>query len=146
MSNATNITESAIVFENDSLKFIFSPTDMFWGVRIENRLNKKISCDWDQSFFITGSTTSQIVFDDTNASQKNSPKGTSTVFPGTSVTKQIFALDNWKPDYMVHMFEKKILQKYSKTHGNYNYTLILTIVIDNKNFEYKFTFEIALCN
>lgn len=96
-----------MVWENDSIKFTFSPTDLFWSIKIENKTKANVECDWDKTLFIRNKKSSGIVFDNTIRMQKDAPKGTSIIASGTEISKSIFPLEiGGKPGLILFLRKK----------------------------------------
>lgn len=129
-----------MIWENDSIKFSFSPTDLFWTITIENKTNSKIECDWDNTLFIRNKKSSGIVFDNTIKMLKNEPKGTSVIASKTEISKSIFPLENWWDTGAYPVFKKKSIKK----EGNMVVRLIFPIKYKDSSREYEFSFSISI--
>jgi hypothetical protein len=135
----TTPNANGMVWENDSLKFTFSPTDFFWNVKIENKTSEKVVCDWDNTLFIRNKKSSGIVFDNTIRIKKDEPKGTSIIAPGTEISKEIFPLENW--DMGVYsVFKKKSIAK----EGDMIVRLIFSMYQGEQAKDYEFSFNISV--
>lgn len=129
-----------MVWENDSIKFTFSPTDLFWSIKIENKTKANVECDWDKTLFIRNKKSSGIVFDNTIRMQKDAPKGTSIIASGTEILKSIFPLENWWETGAYPVFKKKSIKK----EGNMIIRLIFPIKYGDSIREYEFSFMVSV--
>lgn len=129
-----------MVWENDSIKFTFSPTDLFWSIKIENKTKANVECDWDKTLFIRNKKSSGIVFDNTIRMQKDAPKGTSIIASGTEISKSIFPLENWWETGAYPVFKKKSIKK----EGNMIIRLIFPIKYGDSIRKYEFSFMVSV--
>lgn len=132
-----------MIYENDTIKFKFDPTHLFWGITIENKTKVRMTCLWDKTVFIVDKKSSQIVFDDTRILDLNKPKGESILSPGTELSKSIFPLESVSKyeDKPYPVFRKSTI----KNHGNTRIRLIFPIMQNGAEREYEFEFIVSLC-
>lgn len=136
----TTPNSNGMVWEDDSVKFTFTPTDMFWKIKIENKTNEKIICDWDNTLFIRNKKSSGIVFDNTIRINKDEPKGTSAIASETELLKKIFPLENWWGTGAYPVFKKKSIVK----EGDMVVRLIFPVIYGEKSKDYEFSFKISV--
>ena len=136
----TTPNSNGMVWENDSLKFTFTPTDMFWKIKIENKTKEKAICDWDNTMFIRNKKSSGIIFDNTIRIKKDEPKGTSVIASETEILKEIFPLENWWDTGAYPVFKKKSIAK----EGDMIVRLIFPISFGEKAKDYEFSFNISV--
>ncbi len=130
-----------LVWENDSIKFTFSPTDYFWKVTIENKTSEKAVCLWDETLFIRNKKSSSIIFDNTIRLKKDEPKGESIIASNTEIRKEIFPLELWWDTGAYPVFKKKSIKK----EGDMIVRLIFPIDFGEEKIEYEFSFNVTVC-
>lgn len=131
-----------MIWENDSIKFTFSPTDFFWNVKIENKTNEKITCDWDNTLFIRNKKSSGVVFDNTIRIKKEESKGKSIIASGTEISKRIFPVENWWESGAQPVFKKKSISK----EGDMTVRLMFPISYNDQPSDYEFSFNISVAH
>lgn len=90
------------------VSFDFDSGAYFVRVEVENLTDEMISLDWDK-FLITGENSSHaIIFDDTRAALKDSPKGVARIAPHTHVSKKITKAEN--AEYPLPLYQKKYVK------------------------------------
>lgn len=139
--NIEQLTKGAngMMWENDSLKFTFIPTDYFWKITIENKTRYKASIDWDEVMFIRNKKSSKIIFDNTIRLKMNDPLGETLIASKSEILKEIFPVDLWWETGPYPVFKKKSLRK----EGNMNVRIIIPVSIENKKNDYEFSFLIS---
>lgn len=128
-----------MIWENDSLKFTFIPTDYFWKVTIENKTSFKASVNWDQVMFIRNKKSSKIIFDNTIRIKMNDPLEETPIASNSEILKEIFPVDLWWETGPYPVFKKKSLKK----EGDMNIRIIIPISFDNSKNDYEFSFLIT---
>lgn len=129
------------VWENDSLKFTFVPSNYFWKVTIENKTDTKASCLWDETLFIRGKESSGIVFNNTIGLKKNDPKGESIIPAKSQITKSIYPLRRWDGEVYPVFYKKDI-----KKQGDLSIRLIFPISFEEYKQDYVFSFNVFICD
>lgn len=132
----------SLSWENDSISFLFQPDEYFWDLTITNKSNLNLKCLWNETLFIIGDISSNIIFDNTTMMLKNEPMPVSTVSPATKIRKSIFPLENLGSSITTPVFTKKRIKKY----GDQTVTLIIPVQFDQKQSLYAFKFLISKCN
>lgn len=130
---------SAMTWENDSIKFTFSPTDYFWKVEIENKTDGKALINWDEVVFIRNKKSSKIIFDNTSRIRMNDPLGETAIYSKSSIEKEIFPVDNWWETGPYPVFVKKSLNK----EGDMTVRIIFPVLFSDVKVDHEFTFLIS---
>lgn len=136
----TTPNADGLVWENDSIKFKFSPYTYSWGIRIENKSNISISVLWDEVLFVRAKRSSNIIFDDTIMLYIDKPKGESIIAGGTLITKSILPRDVVYNGSISPIFYKSTIKK----EGPMNIRLIFPVMVENQKRIYEFTFTVSL--
>lgn len=129
------------IYENDSIKFRFYPSDYFWKVSIENKTNSSIKCDWNNVLFIMNKKSSKVIFDDTVLLFKDKEKEISTIADGTILLKSILPVVQISSDDEIYPV---ILKRKIKKLGNQEIRIIIPIEYGNTTKTYEFKFIISL--
>lgn len=136
----TTPNADGLVWENDSIKFKFSPYTYSWDVIIENKSNINISVLWDEVLFVIGKRSCNIIFEKTIVRNIDNPIGESFIAGGTLITKSILPRDRVRDGVMSSVFEKSTVKK----EGPINIRLIFPVMIENQKRIYEFTFTVSI--
>lgn len=138
MIHHTTEGSKEMVLENDTLKFEFKPTEYFWKVTIENKIDKSATIHWNEVSFIRNKKASKVVFDDTSRINMNDPLPDQSIPSYSEVSKEIYPSELWWESGPYPVYKKKSLRK----EGDMLVRIILPIAIDGTKKNYEFSFLI----
>jgi hypothetical protein len=127
-----------LAWENDTLKFTFTPYTYYWNIKIENKINNKMTCLWDETLFIVKNRSSRIVFSNTLKIDVNKPKGEDILFPGTEIRKSILPVEKVQYGTMNNIFYRSDVRK-----ADVPIKLVFPIKIDETVRDYEFEFNVT---
>lgn len=139
--NLTEPASTSLSWSDDSVSFSFTPSEYFWGVSVSNNTTSSMTCLWNETLFVINDLSSRIIFDNTMLVQKNDPLAPGIIAPKTRINKSILPLENVGSYATNPVYTKKII----KHSGERIVTLIIPVQSGSIRNEYKFTFEINLC-
>lgn len=129
-----NIDSCNFIFKDSLISFFAEPDNYIFTVKIENNSNSLISINWDKCFFIYDNTTSPIVFGNTSKLFLDKNNGKETIYPKTSILKEIAPRAVFANDYSLGMYYPKGMKK---SGTKCDILLIITIDTNAGEKEYQ---------
>jgi hypothetical protein len=133
-----NPYSSDMSWENDSIKFTFTPYTYWWNIEIENKTNNKITCLWDETLFIVKNRSSHIAFDNTLKLDIDKPKGESIIASRTDLRKSILPVEKAKYGTISDVFYRSDVKK-----ADVPIRIIFPIKFEETIKNYEFVFNVT---
>lgn len=129
-----------LIMENDSIKitFDFDAMNYFCKVAIKNNTNEVISVNWDKFIMVMEGNSLPILFEDTRMINKDDPKGSTPIVPGTSLVKRVAPIEYI--DLEMPLYNKGWVKK----HGDQEIVFLIPIVYGEKLEYYTCKISISL--
>lgn len=126
--------------ENDSVKvsFSFDSMNYFCKVSIQNKTSEVIEVNWDKFLMILEGKSYPILFEDTRMINKDDPKGSNPIAPGTSLQKHIAPVEYI--DLEMPLYNKGWVKK----HGDQEIGYLVPISYGDKPKYYSCKISVSL--
>lgn len=124
--------------ENIKISFVFNSYNYFCKISIQNKTDAPISIDWDKFIMVLEGESHQILFDNTQMINKDSPKGESVIAPQSQLSRNIAPVSYIELN--LSLYRKGWVKKY----GTQEIGFVIPMIINDSLKYYNCTISVSL--
>lgn len=133
--------QNDLTYENDSIKFSFTPDEYAWHTKITNNLGKDITVIWDKSTFILNDLSSKVIFANTLKMNIDNMIPNQDIVAGSFIQKHIAPAGIFTKRYAEPTINRKQIKKdFEATGKPHTAKIRLAFLIDGHEKKYDFNF------